>query len=131
MNELDFTIEFNSPLDETLEAPLFAEADGRLHKLAEGHTDLIGAAVTLRVPAEKTTTPIYEATVVAYCRPENVAATEKQADPMAALKGALRAVERQVRERRKKLKKHWERPGNDPVSLEVLEVLAAEEEDML
>jgi len=41
MNELEFAIEFNSEdLYETTEAALFREADGRLYKLADGHSDL-------------------------------------------------------------------------------------------
>jgi ribosome-associated translation inhibitor RaiA len=65
---------------------------------------------------------------VTYVRPSNIAATEKADNPMTALKGALNAVERQVREKRKRLKEHWERPGNDPVSREVTELEAAEGE---
>jgi hypothetical protein len=42
------------------------------------------------------------------------------------LKGALSAIERQVRQRRDKLQKTWEQPGNDPVTQEVMEVMLAE-----
>jgi ribosome-associated translation inhibitor RaiA len=126
---LDFTIEFNSEdLGEAAEAELFTEADNRLHKLAKGHSDLTGAAINIRRPAKTETGYIYEATVVAYIRPKNVAASEKRDNPRAALKGALSAVERQVRKRRAKLSQHWERPGNEPVEQEVLEAMAAEEE---
>lgn len=132
MNELDFTIEFNSEdLSEAVEEALFAEADRRLRKLAEGHTDLTGAAINVRQPAKGQTAYLHEATVVVYCRPENIAATEKQENAMPALKGALSAVERQVREKRTRLKKHWERPGNHPVEQEVAELLAAEDPGMV
>jgi len=132
MNELDFTIEFDSEnLTETTEAELFTEADRRLRNLAEGHTDLTGAAINMRQPAKSQTAYLHEATVVVYCRPENIAATEKKDNPMPALKGALSAVERQVREKRAKLKKHWERPGNHPIEQEVAELLAAGDPDML
>lgn len=125
MNELDFTIEFNSEdLYDTAEESLFLEADGRLRQLADGHSDLRGAAVNIRRPGPA----LYEATVVVYGRPENLSATEKHEDPTTALKGALSAMERQVRQRREKLKKSWEQPGNDPVSQEVLEVMLAEEQ---
>lgn len=123
MNELDFTIEFNSEdLYETTEAAMFQEADGRLRQLVKGHTDLRGAAVNIRHPAAA----VYEATVVVYGRPDQLSATEKDDDPATALKGALRAVERQVRQRREKMKRTWEKPGNDPVSQEVIEVMLAE-----
>lgn len=123
MNELEFTIEFNGEdLYETTEAALFREADRRLRDLADGHSDLIGSAVTIRHPAAA----LYEATVVVYGRPEHLSATEKDSDPAIALKGALKAIERQVRQRRDKLRKTWEQPGNHPVEQEVMEVILAE-----
>ena len=130
MDELDFTLELNSRgLTNEVEDTLFVEADKRLRSLAKGHTDVVGAAVTLKEPAHEVGPPIFEATVVTYVRPSNIAATEKADNPMTALKGALNAVERQVREKRKRLKEHWERPGNDPVSREVTELEAAEGEE--
>lgn len=125
MNELDFTIEFDSEdLSETVEAALFQEVDERLRELADGHTDLIGSAVNIRHPAPA----LYEATVVVYGRPDHLAATEKKENAATALQGALRAIERQVRQRREKLRKTWEQPGNHPVEQEVMEVILAEDE---
>lgn len=49
----------------------------------------------------------YEATVVVYILPINIAATEKYETPERALKGALSAVERQVPESRDKLHETW------------------------
>jgi ribosome-associated translation inhibitor RaiA len=119
-DELDFTLELNSSgLSDEVEDTLFVEADNRLRSLAKGHSDIVGAAVTLKEPAHDVGPPTFEATVVTYVRPSNIAATEKADNPMPALKGALNAVERQVREKRKRLKEHWERPGNDPVSREL------------
>ena len=126
MNELDFTIEFNSNLNQNAEAPLFTEADDRLRSLAENHDDITGAAINVRAPAKGDSAYLYEVTVVAYSRPEHVAASEKHEDPMIAMKGALSAVERQIRERREKLKKRWEQPGNKPVNQEMIETAAAE-----
>ena len=126
MDELDFTIEFNSDLDdESFEAELMAEADSRLRELARGHTDVTGAAVTVRQQAAQET-PIYETSVVAYVRPENVAGKEKDESPRMALRHALDAVERQVREKRDRLRERWEEPGRDPVTQEVAEIVAAE-----
>jgi ribosome-associated translation inhibitor RaiA len=128
MTELDFTIEFDGEnLSERLEGELFLEADRRLRQLAADHNDLRGAAVNVRRPAKTETSFIYEVTVVVYARPSHIAASEKDADPLLALKGALSAVERQVREKRDKLAKRWERPGNDPVTQEVIDILTAEE----
>jgi ribosome-associated translation inhibitor RaiA len=132
MNELDFTIEFTSDvLDEGMEAELLEEADSRLRKLADGHKDMIGAAITIWRAAHGETPHLYEAKVVVYIRPENIAGTEKEDNPTAALKGALKAVERQVREKRAKLSRRWEQPGNDPVAQEVTEVMAAEDDAIL
>ncbi|MFZ0544182.1 MAG: HPF/RaiA family ribosome-associated protein [Candidatus Promineifilaceae bacterium] len=127
VDELDFTLELNSEyLPDELEDNLFTEADRRLRSLAKGHHDLVGAAVTLKKPAHNVGTPIFEATVVTYVRPSNIAATEKADNPIMALKGALNGVERQIRKKRSRLKNLWEKPGNDPVSQEVEEIEAAE-----
>lgn len=128
MEELDFTIEFNGEgLSDRVEAAMFAEADSRLRELAEGHDDLTGAAINVRRPAKTETSFIYEVTVVVYARPKNIAATEKEADPIIALKNTVDAIERQVRKKREKLRDRWERPGNDPISQEVIAIQASEE----
>jgi ribosome-associated translation inhibitor RaiA len=129
MDELDFTLELNSEnLPKTLEYDLYTEAETRLKQLAAGHTDLTGAAVNVRRPAHAEETPLYEVTVVVYSRPKHIAATQKEENPQLALKGALQGAERQIRERRKKLKKRWEQPGNRPVEKEITEVITAESE---
>jgi hypothetical protein len=46
--------------------------------------------------------------VVAYIRPENIVAVEKAGALDAALKGALAALERQVRRRREKFQTQWQ-----------------------
>lgn len=127
MKELGFTIEFNAQgLSDRLEAEMFAEADSRLQELASGHDDLTGAAVNVRQPSRAATAFLHEVTIVVYARPEHIAATAKEADPIVALNDSLSAVERQVRQKREKLRDRWERPGNDPVSAEIEEILAAE-----
>ncbi|MDX1664906.1 MAG: HPF/RaiA family ribosome-associated protein [Candidatus Promineifilaceae bacterium] len=129
IDELDFTIEFYSDIDDKLfEARLMEMAEGRLRELAEGHSDLTSAAVTVRKQAAGQT-PIYEATVVAYVRPEDQVGKEKDESPHNALKEALDAVERQVREKREKLRERWEQPQNDPVSQEMIELAAAREQE--
>ena len=124
VNNLD--IEFNGRgLGDRMEQEMLAEARDRLQLLAVEHKDLIGAAINIRQPAKSETSYLYKATVVVYVRPENIAATEKNSDPFVALRGALDAVERQVRKRRDKLREHWKQPGSGPVDQEVTEIVAA------
>jgi ribosome-associated translation inhibitor RaiA len=123
LNELDFTLELNSDdLAKKVEYDLFTEAETRLKKLADGHSDMTGAAINVRHPAPD----IYEVTVVVYSRPEHVAATQKETNPYLALHETVTAVTRQIREQREKLKKRWEQPGNLPVEQEITEVMTAE-----
>ena len=71
MDELDFTLEFYTDLEQSpFEDRLFDEADSRLRELRGDHTDIIGATVTIRTEAAGET-PLYVATVVATVRPEN------------------------------------------------------------
>jgi ribosome-associated translation inhibitor RaiA len=103
----DFDFEFHHELDQPVD-DLREEALQRLLKLADGHTDLIGASVGLDKPAENRSTPhVFRARVVAYIRPDNIAAVQEDETAHAALKGALSALERQVRERRDKLRERW------------------------
>lgn len=79
--------------------------EDRIDELTSGHSDITGAAATLNQPAAGRETPyIFEANVVVYTRPNNVHATSKDDNPQKALKGALDAVERQVRKQRDRLK---------------------------
>lgn len=104
-NELPIEFRNETELNKDAEYRLYVEAEERLHKLAKGHTDITGAAIHLTTPAEARETQfIYEAQVVLYSRPTNTVAVEKGDQAMGALKGALSAVERQVRERREELR---------------------------
>lgn len=108
----DFEFEFymeNSSNPELAE-DLRMEAESRLRDLARGHQDMIGASVAIEKPAKKETDYIFQARVVAYVRPNHIAAVEKGQSPMAALQSALDAVERQVREKRGKLSEYWKKP---------------------
>jgi ribosome-associated translation inhibitor RaiA len=111
MGTLDFDFEFYSeapdPNDE-----LKTEAERRLRQLAEGHSDLIGASVAVEPAAQNQNaeTLLYQARIVAYIRPSNLAATEQAESAEAALKGALEAIERQIREHREKLREQWKQP---------------------
>ena len=105
----DFTIEFQSE-GQRIGQTLRDEAERRLRNLAKGHQDITGAAVAISLPAKTESGFIYKARVVAYVRPENLAGTEKADTIEGALKGALDAVERQVRKKREKLGEPWKRP---------------------
>ncbi len=105
MDAANFPIEFNNEVDDVKksENEFYTLAVKRLNKLAEGHTDISGAVVNFKQPAQgRETAYIYEVTIVVYMGPKNIAATEKSEQFEATLDGALDAVERQVREHREK-----------------------------
>jgi len=106
MTNIEFSFEFYSEIPDPEDA-LRVEAERRLLALTEGHNDLIGASLTMEELTGETTPHRYEASVVVFKRPDNVAATEKAETPEGALKGALSAVERQVRELRDQLRETW------------------------
>jgi hypothetical protein len=101
-----------------LEDELIVEADERLRSLAEGNDDMVGASVALEELTGGETPHFYQARVVAYIRPDNIVGVEKADSPDAALKSALTAVERQVRQRRDKLGKRWQQPPSPPQAIE-------------
>lgn len=115
MAEQDFTFEFRNEIQQlpaAAEDKMRQEAESRLQKLGQGHQDIIGAAVSLESIAETQGEPyLYQARVVAYVRPENLAAVSKDDDPAGALKSALTAVERQVRKRRERLQERNRQPA--------------------
>lgn len=123
VNELDFTLEFNSEPDlgeaETL---LYGMLYDELKGLAGDRDDLTGAAATLRQNSHTPGPYAYEATIVAYCRPNNIAATKKAPSAQEAIADGLDAIVRQVREQREKLEKPWEQPKNDPEVQALMEV---------
>lgn len=127
MTELDFTLELNSEgLSKETEYELFTEAESRLKQLARGHTDLTGAAINIRPPSGGETMYLHEVVIILYIRPNHIVAVQKETNPHLALKEALNAVERQVRDRREKLQKRWQQPGNLPREQEIIEVISAE-----
>lgn len=130
MNELDFTLELNADgVSQRTELALFTEAEGRLKELAEGHQDMTGAAINIREAGKGQQTFLFEATVVVYIRPTHIAATNKNPDPVVAVRQALEAVERQVREQREKLGKPWQQPGSYVPYEEALPEMEEMEED--
>jgi ribosome-associated translation inhibitor RaiA len=111
MNQPQFAFEFRSEVNlRQLGTVLREEAERQLRQLATGHTDIIGASVALEELTRATTPSRYLARIVTYARPQSVAAVEKGPTPTEALRGALDAVERQVREMRDKLRQTWKQP---------------------
>jgi len=109
LNVVDFDFEFFSEI-EGLDVDLIAEAEKRLREMASGHDDMIGASVAMEELTGEETSRLYQARVVAYIRPENIAAVEKNTTPEGTLRGALDALERQVREKRERLRERWQQP---------------------
>jgi len=105
MDQTTFPIEFNNEVDGVKKADneFFTLAVDRISKLAEGHTDITGAVVNFKQPAQARETPyVYEVTIVTYMQgAEHIAATQQSEQLRSALNGALEAVERQVRTARK------------------------------
>ncbi len=101
-----FPIEFNNEVDDVKKSDneFYTLAVERINKLAQGHNDISGAVVNFKQPAQgRGTAYIHEVTIVIYYKgSENIAATEKGEQFRATLDGALDAVERQVREQRRK-----------------------------
>ena len=118
MGSLDFHLGFQIEV-EYVEEALIDEVAVRLRELAQGHNDMIGASVALEELTGAETPHVYQARVIAYIKPENVVAVEKGETPELALKGAVDAVERQVRKLREKLGEPWERPPSTPDTLDV------------
>jgi hypothetical protein len=106
---IEFDFEFHSKVPDP-DGALRSEAEQRLRALTGRHDDIIGASVAIEELTGETTPNRYEARVVVYMRPENQASVEKADTGEGALKGALSAVERQVRDFREKLRETWKQP---------------------
>ncbi len=108
MTLLDLPIEFHAdvvgPTDK-----LQREAEERLFELSEGHSDMTGASISIERQAHGETPHLYRARVTVYVRPKNIHAQEKHESMHIALKGALDAIERQVRNKREKRGETWKR----------------------
>lgn len=109
MDFVEFPIEFRSSVDVNEE--IRADIEERLLKLAGDRTDMIRAAVSISEPGQsEEQTFLYQARIVVFMRPDSVAADKKDDTIEGALKSAMNAIERQVREQRKKRGEPWKRP---------------------
>ncbi len=107
MGAADFYIDYDAEIEGFTDS-LKADVEKRLRDLAGEDTDMVGAAVAVTAPGkgadERGAEPfLYQARVVVYARPEDIAAVKKDESVPVALHEALSAVERQVREKREKL----------------------------
>lgn len=102
MGSLDFYVDFNIEMPNI--GPEFTrEAEQSLRKLASGHSDLVGASLSLEKIVATESSYLHQVRIVVYKRPEDIAVVEKDSDPMTALRNALNALEEKVRESREKL----------------------------
>lgn len=106
-NPQDFPFDFEF-LNQTEQpdAELYELAYQEITSLAEGHSDIIGASVSMEELSSGETPHAYQARVVLYVRPEHIAATEVKPSALEALQRALDAAIKQVREKRDKLKNY-------------------------
>jgi len=101
-SEFVFDFEFLNETD-LQDAELYELAYNEIMEIAEGHTDIVGASVSIEELSSGTTPHAYQARVVLYVRPEHIASTEVKPSALEALQQALKAAIRQVREKRDKL----------------------------
>lgn len=109
MDNPDFDFEFYTKVPNVPEE-LKLEVLNRLESLASGKKDMIGASVAIERIAHGETPHFYQARIVAYIKPKNIAAVEKADNLEMALRGALVAIERKIRKKREKFGEPWKRP---------------------
>lgn len=102
MGSSDFYIDYNIEVTEPGDG-FRRETEQRLRELESGHTDMVGAAVSLEKVADTTTYDVHRVRIVVYKRPKDVVVSKQDADPMVALRGALDTLEKQIRDSRDKL----------------------------
>lgn len=102
MGNSDFYIDYNIEVEDAGEA-FKRETETRLRELASSHSDIVGAAVALEKTADTQTYDVYRVRIVVYKRPQDIAVTKEDADPMMTLRDALDTLEEQVRTSREKL----------------------------
>lgn len=105
LSEIPFDFEF---LNQTNlpDAELYELAYDEITGIAEGHTDIVGASVSLEELSSGATPHAFQARIVLYVRPEHIAATEVKPSALEALQQALDAAIKQVRQKRNKLRNY-------------------------
>ena len=100
-NVTEFPLDYYNEVNEDLE--LYNEVERRLEKLRTGHTDMTAASINIR-DANLGTESGVECTITVEVRPDAKASTVVAPNAMAAVKGALDGIERQVRDQRERLR---------------------------
>jgi ribosome-associated translation inhibitor RaiA len=103
----EFPIEYQTDVP-LLTRELQDHIEERLLDLAAGNTDLKGASISVKAAAERNT-PLFQARILVHMQPDDVVAVEKDETLDGALRGAVKVIERQVRDKRKKLRETWKR----------------------
>lgn len=112
MASTEFPIEIHAETDGFTEE-LQRKTGDRLLRLKGDHTDMVSATISVEEIARGERPFRYQFKAILHMRPDRVVASEKADNVRSAMKGCLSALERQVRERRAKLKEHWKRPDID------------------
>jgi ribosome-associated translation inhibitor RaiA len=102
MASMDFYVDFNIEVP-SVQEEFSLEAEQQLRRIASGHSDIVGAAVSLESIVKTETQYLYQVRIVVYKRPEDIAIIEKDSEPMIALNNALDALEEKIRASREKL----------------------------
>lgn len=100
-NFVEFPIDYYNEVND--DEALFNELERRLLDLRGDYTDMTSASVNIR-PANLGTQSGVECTINVQIRPDVRTSTVVAPDALAALKGALDGIERQVREQRERLR---------------------------
>jgi hypothetical protein len=103
--EFPFDFEFLNQTQQP-DAELYKLAYSKITELAQGHTDIVGAKVSLEELSSGATPHAFQARVVLYVRPEHIAATEIAPSCLEALQQALNAAKKQVQEKRNRLRNY-------------------------
>ena len=102
MGSSDFYIDYNIEVSDVGDE-FKRETEQRLQELAGSHTDMVGAAVALEKTVDTQSYDVYRVRIVVYMRPQDVAVSKEEADPMVALREVLETLESQIRTAREKL----------------------------
>jgi hypothetical protein len=103
--EFPFDFEFLNQTQQP-DSELYQIAYDQITEMAQGHTDIVGAKVSLEELSSDATPHAFQARVVLYVRPEHIAATEIAPSSLGALQQALNAATKQLQEKRNKLRNY-------------------------
>lgn len=108
-NFIEFHVDYNIETPKVIDEKILDEVEFRLRALRGDRTDIVGAAVSLEDIAGVERSYLYQARIVVYMRPKQIASVAKNEHPRFALKDALTDLERKVGDYRTRLKETWQR----------------------